>query len=71
MPTAPRETNHAFHVLAPLDRDSGMRIVGPIGTPNRWRRDDPYRAIECSRGLFDGFASMLPPGWIFNHSAPS
>src|SRR6266568_3424340 len=40
MPTLPRETNHAFHVLAPLDRDSGMRIVGPIGTPNRWRRDD-------------------------------
>src|SRR6266851_2754900 len=40
MPTAPRETNHAFHVLAPLDRDSGMRIVGPIGTPDRWRRDD-------------------------------
>src|SRR5712691_6480621 len=39
MPTAPRETNHAFHVLAPMDRDSGMRIVGPIGTPDRWCRD--------------------------------
>src|SRR2546425_10188979 len=40
MPTVPRETNRAFHALAPLDRDSGMRIVGPIGTPNRWCRDD-------------------------------